>query len=99
MPDIKDVIPKLKWFQWKTTLDLNIDYYHIQLCPESKKICTIVLSWAKYKDQKLPMGLSNSPDIFQENISSLFRDFDYVREDIDDLCLTTCGSFIDYIKN
>ena len=44
------------------------------------------------------MSLSNSPAIFQENISSLFRDFENVREDIDDLCLTICGSFTDYIK-
>lgn len=57
-------------------MDLNIGYYHIELAPKSKKMCTIVLSWGKYEYQKLPMGLCNSPDIFQENTSNLFSGFE-----------------------
>ena len=73
-------------------------YYHIELSPDSKKMCTIVLPWGKYEYQKLPMGLCNSPDIFQENMSDLFRGFDYVREYIDDLLITTNGSFEDHLE-
>ena len=72
-------------------------YYHIELCPDSKKLCTIVLPWGKYEYQKLPMGLSNSPDIFQENMSNLFRDLDFVREYIDDLLITTTGNLEDHL--
>jgi hypothetical protein len=65
-------------------------YYHIELCPDSKKLCTIVLPWGKYEYQRLPMGLCNSPDIFQEKVSTLLGDLEFVRAYIDDvICITT----------
>ena len=98
LPNIQDLLLKLEGFQWATALDLNMGYYHIELTPNSKKMCTIVLPWGKYEYQKLPMGLCNSPDIFQENMSDLFRGFDYVREYIDDLLVTTNGSLEDHLQ-
>ncbi len=98
IPNIQDLLMKLEGFQWATTLDLNMGYYHIELCPASKKICTIVLPWGKYEYQVLPMGLLNSPDIFQENMSNLFRDLEFVREYIDDLLVTSSGSLTDHLE-
>ena len=43
------------------------------------------------------MGLCNSPDIFQEKMSSLMRDLEYVRAYIDDLLVITKGSFQDHL--
>ena len=97
IPKIQDLLLKLGGFQWATTLDLNMGYYHIEICPASRKYCTIVLPWGKYEYQKLPMGLCNSPDIFQEKMSELFIGFDFVREYIDDLLVTTSDSFKDHI--
>ena len=39
----------------------------------------------KYEYQKLPIGLCNSSDIFQEKMNELFNGLDYVRTYIDDL--------------
>ena len=64
IPKIQDLLLKLEGFKYATSLDLNMGYYHIKLCPFSKRLCTIVLPWGKYEYQKLPMGLCNSPDIF-----------------------------------
>ena len=72
-------------------------YYHIELDPESSRLCTIVLPWGKYEYLKLPMGLCNSPDIFQEKMNELFSGFDYVRAYIDDLLVITKGSFNDHL--
>ena len=47
----------------------NMGYYHIRLDPTSKQLCAIVLPFGKYEYQAIPMGLCNSPDIFQEKIS------------------------------
>jgi hypothetical protein len=71
IPKIQDLLLKLEGFQYATSLDLNMGYYHIELSPNSKRLCTIVLPWGKYEYQKLPMGLCNSPDIFQEKMSTL----------------------------
>ena len=36
-------------------------------------------SFGEYEDQKLPMGLYNSSEIFQEKKTELFNRVDYVR--------------------
>src|SRR5210317_2092281 len=73
-------------------------YYHITLTPESKQLCTITLPWGKFEYQRLPMGLCNSPDIFQEKMSELFEGFDFVRAYIDDLLSITNGTFDDHLE-
>jgi Reverse transcriptase (RNA-dependent DNA polymerase)/RNase H-like domain found in reverse transcriptase len=89
---------KLEGFQYATSLDLNMGYYHIELSPESKRLCTIVLPWGKYEYQRLPMGLCNSPDIFQEKMSVLMHDLEYVRAYIDDLLVITSASYTDHLE-
>ena len=64
IPKIQDLLLKLEGFQHATSLDLNMGYYHIELTPFSKRLCTIVMPWGKYEYQHLPMGICNSPDIF-----------------------------------
>ena len=73
-------------------------YYHIKLCPFSRKLCTIVLPWGKYEYQKLPMGLCNSPDIFQEKMNDLFAGLHYVRAYIDDLLIISNGTLEDHLQ-
>ena len=98
IPKIQDLMLKLEGFQFATSLDLNMGYYHIELSPESKKLCTIVLPFGKFEYQRLPMGLSNSPDIFQERMMEIMRDLDYVRAYIDDLLCISCDSFEDHME-
>eukprot|EP00957_Ditylum_brightwellii_P175991 13401223-Ditylum_brightwellii.AAC.1 len=62
----------MEGFTYATSLEVNMGYYHIEISPESSAICAIVLPWGKYKYLKLPMGLCNSPDIFQEIMSNKF---------------------------
>jgi len=48
--------------------------------------------------QSRPMGLCNSPDIFQEKMSKLMDGLAFVRTYIDDpLCLTK-GTFSDHLE-
>jgi len=98
IPKIQDLMLKLEGFQYGTSLDLNMGYYHIELSPDSKKLCTIVLPWGKYEYQRLPMGLCNSPDIFQEKMSILMQDLENVRAYIDDLLLLTTGDWKDHLE-
>jgi hypothetical protein len=64
IPRISDLLLKLEGFTYATSLDLYMGYYHIELSPRSRELCTIVLPWGKYEYQRLPMGLCNSPYIF-----------------------------------
>ena len=98
IPKIQDLLLKLEGFQYATSLDLNMGYYHIELTPNSKRLCTIVLPWGKYEYQKLPMGLCNSPDIFQEKMSTLMAGLEFVRTYIDDLLVMTMSTWDDHLK-
>ena len=72
-------------------------YYHIKLSKEASKMCTIVFPWGKYEYLRLPMGLCNSQDIFQEKMGEFFFDLEHVRAYIDDLLIITKGSFNDHL--
>ena len=47
-------------------------YYHVRLDPDPRKLCTIVLPWGKFEYQRLPQGICNGPDVFQEKMFELF---------------------------
>ena len=74
---------KLEGFQFATSLDLNMGYYMIHLDANAQKICTIVTPWGKYQYLQLPMGIAGSPDIFQERMSTLMEDLEYVSTYLD----------------
>ena len=39
------------------------------------------------------MGVSNSPDIFQEKMSKIFREFEFIRSYIDELLIIIKGDW------
>ena len=74
-------------------LDLNIDYYYMCLDPDTQRICTLILPWGNYKYLRLPIELSDSPDIFQDCITNLVGDLEYARAYYDDLLYLVCRIF------
>ena len=66
---------KLEDFNYDTSIDLNIGYYQIQPSKSTSKLCMITPPWEKYCYKRLPMGVANSPDIFQQKIKYLFHGF------------------------
>ena len=99
LPKITDLLLKLEGFMWATSLDLNMGYYHIVLTPNASRLCTIVLPWGKYEYLRLPMGLCNSPDIFQEKMSELMTGLEFVRAYLDDLLIISKGSFKEHLDH
>ena len=71
---------------------------HIELSPRSKELCTIVLPFGKCEYQRIPMGLCNSPDIFQEKMSELMEGLEFVRTYTADLLCLTKGSYNDHLE-
>ena len=53
IPQILNMLLKIEGFTHTSYSDINMGYYHIELSPGSKKLCTIVLPWVKYKNQKI----------------------------------------------
>ena len=99
IPNIQDILQKLGGFTYATALDLNMGYYNIRLDPNSASLCTLVLPWGKYKYLRLPMGIKNSPDIFQQKISDLMEGLeDFIRAYLDDILIITKGTYEDHLK-
>jgi hypothetical protein len=73
-------------------------YYHIPLDEYSQKLCTTILLWGKYRYRRLPMGIKNSPDIFQAVINDLLGDLDFVQVYLDDILITSNGTFQDHLQ-
>jgi RNase H-like domain found in reverse transcriptase/Reverse transcriptase (RNA-dependent DNA polymerase)/Integrase zinc binding domain len=97
LPNPQQLFRTMDGFSFCTTMDLNMGFWAITLDEFSQKLCTIVLPWGKYSYLRLPMGLSCSPDIYQEKMSSLFADIENVIIYIDDICIITKGTFQDHI--
>ena len=55
--------------------------------------------WVKYSYLWPPMGISGSPDIFQEKMSDRMRTLDYIHMYHDDLLTITRGNFDDHLTN
>ena len=99
IPKIQDMLQKLEGFMYATSLDLNMGYYHILLTPNASRLCTVVLPWGKYEYLRLPMGLCNSPDIFQEKMSELMIGLEFARAYIDDLLVLSKGDFDQHLEH
>ena len=98
MPKISDTLQQLEGFQYATSLDMNMGYYHLKLTPEASEMCTIVTEFGKYRYKRLPMGVSCSPDIFQSKIYDLLGDIEGTKAYIDDILVVNKGSFKDHLK-
>ena len=87
----------MEGFTYAITLDLNMGYYTIRLDPDAQKMCTIILPWGKYSYMQLPMGITGSPDIFQERMSGLMENLEYARTYIEDLLILSRGTFDNHL--
>ena len=89
MPKINEMLLKLEGFRYATSLDLNMGYYHIRLREDASNLCAIIIPWGKYRYKRLPMGVANSPGIFQQKMNDLFHGFEFIRSYIDHLLILT----------
>jgi hypothetical protein len=87
LPKISDLLQRLCGFRYATAIDLSMGYYHIPLDEYSQRLCTIILPWGKYRYKRLPMGIKNSPDIFQAVINDLLGDLEFVQVYLDDILI------------
>ena len=66
-------------------------YYHIRLIKEAINLCTINQPWGKYKFIRLPMGVCDSQDIFQDKTNKIFHGIRFIRAYINGLLIITKG--------
>jgi Reverse transcriptase (RNA-dependent DNA polymerase)/RNase H-like domain found in reverse transcriptase len=97
LPKISELFQKVQGFTFATAIDLSMGYYHIPLDDASQKLCTMILPWGKYRYLLLPMGIKNSPDIFQSIMDDILGDLEYSCAYKDDILITSSGNFNDHL--
>ena len=85
LPTIGNTTQQLEEFQYATALDLNMEYYTINILPASQDMIKIVTEFRKFRYNRLPMGMCASGDIFQAKVDKLLGYIEGVRTYIDDI--------------
>eukprot|EP00957_Ditylum_brightwellii_P160699 12234367-Ditylum_brightwellii.AAC.1 len=73
-------------------------YYCMGLSEKSKEILTIIVPWGKFSYQVLPMRVSVATDIFQERMSRILLDIEYMIVYMDDIIIIGSGTFAEHLK-
>jgi hypothetical protein len=98
IPRIQDISISLNGFTYAMSIDLNMGYYVIRLTPNAQKLCTIVFPWGEYSYLRLPMGIVNSPDIFQRKINQLMDGLEYVQAYLNNILIVTKNTYEDHLS-
>ena len=98
MPEIQDFLQRLEGFQYATAIDLSMGYGHIPLDKESQELCSTILPWGIYQYQRLPMGISISPDIFQGIMIKILGNLKFCNIYLDNILITSYTSYENHLN-
>ena len=70
MPTLEEILSDLHGAKWFSTIDLTSAFFHIQIAEQSRHLTNFFGGNATYRFKRLPFGLCNAPDIFQETLQT-----------------------------
>ncbi|XP_058827225.1 uncharacterized protein K02A2.6-like [Topomyia yanbarensis] len=68
MPTLERILAELDGAQWFSTIDLENAFFHIELDEDSRHLTNFFTEYGMFRCVRLPFGLCNAPDIFQETL-------------------------------
>ena len=85
LPNLDDIAPKLAGMTVFLKLDGSHGFHQLPLSPESSKLTTFIMPFGRYAYQRVPMGTSLGPEIFQKKITELLQGLENVNAIMDDI--------------
>ena len=87
LPTCDDVLTKLHGKSVFTIIDMKDGFWHVKLDEESSKLCTFNSPFGRYSMNRLPLGLSSAPEVFQKRNIQIFGDIPNVHIVFDDMII------------
>jgi len=87
MASVDDSLAKLDGSKVFTKLDANSGFHQIPLDEESKLLTTFITPFGRFCYNRLAMGISSAPEVFQRTMSSLLEGVDGVVCHMDDILI------------
>ena len=87
MLKVEDIFSKLYRAKYFTTLDLRAGYHPIPLDKSSIPKTAFNSPFRKYEYVKVPFGLAQAPAYFQELMTGILKDFNFVIAYLDDIII------------
>ena len=85
MNTIEDVVSRIPGAKVFSVFDANQGFHQIKLAPESSKLTTFQTPFGRYRYQRLPMGISSSPEIFQRAMTDALEGLEKTECIMDDI--------------
>lgn len=70
MPTLESILADLDGATWFSTIDLSNAFYHIELHESCRHLTNFLTEFGMFRYVRLPFGLSNAPDLFQETLET-----------------------------
>jgi hypothetical protein len=87
IPTLEDLTSKLSGAAFFSVLDIKDGFWHVELDPESRKLCSFSSPFGNYEWNRLPFGISCAPELFQRYNFETFGDIPGVFIYIDDILI------------
>ena len=86
---ISEIFQCRSGYQYFTKLDISMQYYTFVLDEPSQNLCTFAAPFGLYHYCRLPMGVSESPDIATKMMHSILDDIDGIEFYMDNISVST----------
>lgn len=87
MATVEENLAKLQGSQVFSKLDANSGFWQIPLDPSSRLLTTFVTPYGRFCFNRLPFGISSSPEVFQRSMSQFLEGLEGVICHIDDILI------------
>ena len=88
IPKIQELLQKRPSYKFVIILDLSDQYYTFVVKEECRHLLTTATPFGLFRYKRLPQGISIGPDVAQEAMENLFREFsDNVTIYFDDMAI------------
>ena len=85
LPTREEIETEMTGAKYFSKLDAANGFFQIELEEESAKLCTFSTPFGRFYFNRLPMGLTSSPEVFHRTVSQIIEGLEGARNFIDDI--------------